>query len=55
VNGVSLTISGVGAGWFKVSLISHTLKETNLSELKAGSKVNIEVDMIARYLEKLLK
>lgn len=50
VNGVSLTISGVGRDWFKVSLISHTLKITNLSELKKGSKVNIEIDMIARYL-----
>jgi riboflavin synthase len=55
VNGVSLTISGVGADWFKVSLITHTLENTNLSKLKTGDKVNIEVDMIARYLENLLK
>lgn len=55
VNGVSLTISGVHRDWFKVSLITHTLKETNLSKLKKGDLVNIEVDMIARYLEKLIK
>ena len=54
VNGVSLTIAGVGKNWFKVCLITHTLEVTNLSKLKAGDKVNIEVDMIARYLEKLL-
>jgi riboflavin synthase len=54
INGVSLTISGAGKGWFKVSLIKHTLEETNLSELKVGDKVNIEIDMLARYLEKLL-
>ena len=54
VNGVSLTISGVGKLWFKVSLITHTLKITNLSKLKAGDKVNIEIDMLARYLKNLL-
>jgi len=55
VNGVSLTVAGVGDDWFKVCLITHTLETTNLSELKIGSKVNIEIDIIARYLEKLLK
>jgi len=54
VNGVSLTIAGAGKSWFKVCLITHTLEMTNLSELKTGDKVNIEVDMIARYLERLL-
>ncbi len=54
INGVSLTIAGAGRDWFKVCLITHTLEITNLSELKAGDKVNIEVDMIARYLEGLL-
>jgi riboflavin synthase len=55
VNGVSLTVAGVGEDWFKVCLITHTLEITNLSELKIGGKVNIETDIIARYLEKLLK
>ncbi|MBU4347087.1 riboflavin synthase, partial [Patescibacteria group bacterium] len=54
VNGVSLTIAGNGKDWLKVCLITHTTEITNLSKLKAGDKVNIEVDMIARYLESLL-
>ncbi|MDP3043228.1 MAG: riboflavin synthase [bacterium] len=53
INGVSLTIAGNGKDWLKVCLITHTLEITNLSVLKAGDKVNIEVDMIARYLESL--
>lgn len=55
VNGVSLTIAGAGDDRFKVCLITHTLEITNLSRLKIGDKVNIEIDIIARYLEKLLK
>ncbi len=50
VNGVSLTVSGAGKDWFKISLITHTLENTNLSELKKGDEVNIEVDMMARYI-----
>ncbi len=55
VNGVSLTISGIDnkKNLFKISLISHTLEVTNLSELKIGDKVNIEVDVLARYLDQL--
>ena len=55
VNGVSLTISGLEKKGFKVSLITHTLEITNLSDLKEGDKVNLEVDIIARYLERMLK
>lgn len=55
VNGVSLTIAGNGQDWFKVCLIDHTLKITNLGKLQVGDKVNLEVDTIARYLESLLK
>ena len=55
VNGVSLTIAEVGKDWFRVCLITHTLKVTNLSKLKVGDRVNIEADMIAKYLEQLLK
>ena len=55
VNGVSLTISGSGKDWLKVSLITHTLENTNLKELKKCDLVNIEVDMVARYLGRLLK
>lgn len=55
LNGVSLTISRVEADFLEVSLVDFTLKNTNLSELKKGDKVNAEVDLIARYLEKLTK
>lgn len=54
VNGVSLTIAGRGKDWFKVCLITHTLKVTNFSELQVKDKVNIEIDIVARYLETLL-
>ena len=55
INGVSLTIITVSKNSFSVSLIPHTLSHTNLGELKKHDKVNIEVDMIAKYLEKLGK
>ena len=51
VNGVSLTVVSCGKEFFNVSLIPHTLLHTNLNQLKIGSKVNIEVDLIAKYLE----
>jgi len=54
-NGVSLTIVAVGRDWFTVSLVSYTLRHTNLQNLKKGDKVNIEVDVLARYLYTLLK
>lgn len=54
VNGVSLTISNLQDSTFSVSLIPHTLKNTNLKNLKKGDKVNLEVDLIARYLKNLL-
>jgi riboflavin synthase len=54
INGVSLTITDLKADTFTVDLIPHTLEITNLSDLKKGDKVNIEVDLIARYLKNLL-
>lgn len=54
VNGVSLTVNNVQGNAFDVNLVPHTLQETNLGDLAAGSKVNIEVDLVARYLERLL-
>lgn len=54
VNGVSLTISDLQTDTFSVSLIPHTLENTNLGDLQAGGKVNLEIDMIARYLERML-
>jgi riboflavin synthase len=53
VDGVSLTVSAIGAGWFEVSLIPETLKRTTLGLKQPGSEVNLEVDIVAKYVEKL--
>lgn len=55
INGVSLTVVGVTSSTFSISVIPETKRETNLGDLVPGSKVNLEVDMIAKYVEKLLK
>lgn len=55
INGVSLTVNSVKADKFKVNIIPFTFKETNLGGLVKGSEVNIEVDLIARYLENINK
>ena len=54
VNGVSLTINQVQDNEFALNLIPHTLQMTNLKNLTAGSAVNLEVDMIARYVERMM-
>ncbi len=54
VNGTSLTVSAVGEDWFEVSLIPTTLAETTHGELADGDIVNIEVDVLAKYVEKML-
>jgi riboflavin synthase len=54
VNGVSLTVNDVAGDEFGVNLIPHTLAMTNLKGLAVGSGVNLEVDMIARYVERML-
>lgn len=53
VNGVSLTVNRVEAEDFEINLIPHTLTVTNLKHLKPGSRVNLEVDLVARYIERL--
>ena len=53
LNGVSLTVNAVNGVKFTVNLIPHTLAETNLGKLGVGMRVNIEVDMLARYVERL--
>ena len=53
VNGVSLTVNTVEGVRFEINLIPHTLAATNLHALTAGTKINIEVDMLARYAERL--
>ena len=54
VDGVSLTVNRVRGSRFEVNLIPHTLKVTTLGRLARGSKVNLEVDLLARYMEQLL-
>jgi riboflavin synthase len=54
VNGVSLTVNKVDGHRFDVNIIPHTLKATTLGELKIDDGVNIEIDVIARYLERLM-
>jgi riboflavin synthase len=53
VDGVSLTVSGIDDGWFEISLIPETLKRTTLGTKQPGDEVNLEVDVIAKYVEKL--
>jgi riboflavin synthase len=58
VDGISLTVSGLGndaGAWFEVSLIPETLARTTLGRKQPGDVVNIEVDMIAKYVERLLE
>jgi riboflavin synthase len=54
VNGVSLTVNGAAELRFDVNIIPHTRQETTLGDLNIGDGVNIEVDVIARYLERLI-
>lgn len=54
INGVSLTVNRVAGSEFEVNLIPHTLEMTTLNELKVGVRVNLEIDLIARYVERML-
>ena len=54
VDGVSLTVNEVKGNVFEVNIIPHTAEVTNIGGYAAGSRVNIEVDLLARYLERLL-
>jgi riboflavin synthase len=54
VNGVSLTVNKAEGVRFDVNIIPHTLKETTLGELRVEDEVNIEIDVVARYLERLM-
>jgi riboflavin synthase len=55
VEGVSLTIAGLNGGAFEVALVPHTLEETTFGALAAGDEVNLEVDVLAKYVEKLMR
>jgi riboflavin synthase len=54
LDGVSLTISGLGEDWLEVSLIPETLERTNLGEAAAGRKLNVECDMVGKYVQRLM-
>jgi riboflavin synthase len=55
VDGVSLTVNAVDDAGFEVALVPHTIAHTAFGETKAGDAVNLEVDMLARYVERLMK
>lgn len=55
INGVSLTVNHVAGSEFDVNLIPHTLDVTTLNELKTGARVNLEIDLIARYVERMMQ
>lgn len=55
VNGVSLTVSDVRVGGFEVCLIPYTMEHTNLGKLQPGTSVNIEIDILSRYIQRQLQ
>lgn len=55
LNGVSLTLSALGEDWAEVSLIPETLERTVLGEASVGDKLNVECDVVAKYVERLMK
>lgn len=54
LDGVSLTVAGLGEDWLEISLIPETLERTNLGETQAGRKINVECDVIAKHVERLV-
>jgi len=54
VDGISLTVNGVDGAVFELNLVPHTLQETTMTDYGVGQRVNLEVDLIARYLERLM-
>lgn len=54
LDGVSLTVAGLGEDWLEVSLIPETLERTNLGEATVGRKLNVECDVIAKHVERLM-
>jgi len=55
VDGISLTVAALAERWFEIAVIPHTWRVTNLSTLKRGEAVNLEVDILAKYVERLLQ
>jgi riboflavin synthase len=54
LDGISLTVAAVGADWLEVAIIPHTWQVTNLHFRKPGDRINLEVDILAKYVERLL-
>ncbi|HEX7058394.1 MAG TPA: riboflavin synthase [Solirubrobacterales bacterium] len=54
LNGVSLTVAALGEGWVEVSLIPETLERTGLGELAPGDRLNVECDIVAKYVERIM-
>ncbi|HMZ19318.1 MAG TPA: riboflavin synthase, partial [Blastocatellia bacterium] len=54
VDGISLTVAALGDTWFEIAIIPHTWKVTNLGALARGAAVNLEVDILAKYVERML-
>jgi riboflavin synthase len=54
LSGVSLTVAELGEAWAEVSLIPETLERTNLGEVQVGSRLNVECDVVAKYVERLM-
>jgi riboflavin synthase len=55
VDGISLTVASIARGGFEVALIPHTLENTNLRARQIGDEVNLECDVLAKYVESMLK
>lgn len=55
INGISLTVNEVHGATFSVNIVPHTLKETTLADAVVGTEVNLEVDLLARYMERLMQ
>ena len=54
IDGISLTVASINASIVEIAIIPHTFENTNLRHAKAGDPVNIELDVIAKYVEKLV-
>ena len=55
IEGISLTVAKLEKNWCRIAIIPHTVEMTNLHSLKAGDPVNLEADLIAKYVEKMMK
>jgi len=54
VQGISLTVAGLEPGSFEIALVPHTLERTTVGQVRPGDRLNVEVDLLARYLERLI-